>query len=191
MSLKFAILTSLTERAGSGIELARRFDRSIGYFWPATHQQIYRELGRLLDDGLIREMPSEGPPRRGQPRCFEVTASGSRALGEWIREVDEPEPMRSTVAVRVRAAAATGSAHEVRDALLHHRGRRLEQLHRYREIEQRDFAAITPGDTRAVLQHRVLTLGIEVEQAWLAWCDQTLETLEALPPRDGDDKLDR
>ena len=47
MSLKFAILTSLTERSGSGIELARRFDKSIGYFWPATHQQIYRELDRL------------------------------------------------------------------------------------------------------------------------------------------------
>src|SRR5699024_1465053 len=47
VSLKFAILTSLTEREGSGIELARRFDKSIGYFWPATHQQIYRELDRL------------------------------------------------------------------------------------------------------------------------------------------------
>ena len=56
MSLRFAILTSLTEREGSGIELARRFDRSIGYFWPATHQQIYRELDRLASAGLIREL---------------------------------------------------------------------------------------------------------------------------------------
>ena len=39
MALEHAILVSLTERAGSGYELARRFDRSIGYFWPATHQQ--------------------------------------------------------------------------------------------------------------------------------------------------------
>ena len=68
MSLKFAILTSLTERSGSGIELARRFDKSIGYFWPATHQQIYRELDRLATDGLIREIPGDGLPRRGQPR---------------------------------------------------------------------------------------------------------------------------
>jgi len=47
MSLPHALLTALVERPGSGSELAGRFDRSIAYFWQATHQQIYRELARL------------------------------------------------------------------------------------------------------------------------------------------------
>ncbi|MGW4568360.1 PadR family transcriptional regulator, partial [Streptomyces sp. NPDC004561] len=47
MSLPHAILTALLEKPSSGLELTRRFDKSIGYFWSATHQQIYRELGRL------------------------------------------------------------------------------------------------------------------------------------------------
>ncbi|MFN3601524.1 MAG: PadR family transcriptional regulator [Dietzia sp.] len=181
MSLKFAILTSLTERAGSGIELARRFDKSIGYFWPATHQQIYRELDRLGESGLIRELPLEGAPSRGNPRRFEVTDGGRRLLFEWIREVDEPDPMRSTMAVRVRAAAATGAVHEVREAVVHHRDERAANLRRYREIEDRDFARTDPGNARDLLQHRVLTLGIQVEQAWVGWCDDVLETLERLP----------
>src|SRR5699024_12055237 len=84
MSLKFALLTSLTEREGSGIELARRFDKSIGYFWPATHQQIYRELDRLASAGLIHELPQQGPPRRGQPRRFAVADTGRDLLVEWI-----------------------------------------------------------------------------------------------------------
>lgn len=180
MSLKFAILTSLTERAGSGIELARRFDKSIGYFWPATHQQIYRELDRLVGDALIRQLPQTGPPRRGQPRSFEVTDEGRRLLQEWIGADDHPEAMRSTMAVRLRAAAATGAIREARDALQHHRQQREENLERYREIEQRDFADVAPDDSRAVLQHRVLTLGIEVEQAWVDWCDQTFEELDRL-----------
>ncbi|WP_291081572.1 PadR family transcriptional regulator [Dietzia sp. UBA5065] len=181
MSLKFAILTSLTERAGSGIELARRFDRSIGYFWPATHQQIYRELDRLASAGLIRELPQEGPPRRGQPRRFEVTPGGSELLVGWIGEGDEPDPMRSTLAVRVRAAAATGRTRELRHALEHHRRRRQDDLDRYRQIEQRDFRSVDPSDPRGTLQHRVLRLGIEGERAWLAWCDDTLAALEGLP----------
>lgn len=181
MSLKFAILTSLTERAGSGIELARRFDKSIGYFWPATHQQIYRELDRLGEAGLIRELPLECAPSRGNPRRFEVTGEGRQLLGEWIGQVDEPDPIRSTMAVRVRAAAATGAVHEVRGALLHHRDQRAANLARYREIEERDFSQPDSGTTRGLLQHRVLTLGIEVEQAWVDWCDGTLEALDAMP----------
>ncbi|MGW2586967.1 PadR family transcriptional regulator, partial [Streptomyces virginiae] len=54
MALDHAILVSLLEKPGSGYELARRFDRSIGYFWTATHQQIYRVLGRMEGNGLPR-----------------------------------------------------------------------------------------------------------------------------------------
>jgi DNA-binding PadR family transcriptional regulator len=51
VALPHAILVSLCEQSGSGYELAHRFDRSIGYFWSATHQQIYRTLRAMEDDG--------------------------------------------------------------------------------------------------------------------------------------------
>ena len=47
MALEHAILVSLTERPASGLDLTRHFDRSIGFFWSATHQQIYRVLARM------------------------------------------------------------------------------------------------------------------------------------------------
>lgn len=40
MALEHAILVALAERSATGYDLARRFDRSIGFFWRATHQQI-------------------------------------------------------------------------------------------------------------------------------------------------------
>ena len=183
MSLKFAILTSLTEREGSGIELARLFDNSIGLFWPATHQQIYRELDRLATADLNSELPQEGPPRRGQPKRFAVTAAGRALLEDWIGQNDDPEEVRSTMAVRVRAAAATGSVSDIKVALLHHRAQRVAKLQRNLEIEQRDFLDVAPDDARDVLQHRVLILGIQVERAWVEWCDETLESLDRLVPR--------
>ncbi|MFD9692876.1 PadR family transcriptional regulator, partial [Kitasatospora sp. NPDC059088] len=63
MSLPHAILTALLEKPSSGLELTRRFDRSIGYFWSATHQQIYRELGKLEESELIRAQPAAQPAR--------------------------------------------------------------------------------------------------------------------------------
>ena len=47
MSLAHVLLTSLIEKPSTGSELARRFDRSMGFFWNATHQQIYRELSGM------------------------------------------------------------------------------------------------------------------------------------------------
>lgn len=57
-------------------------------------------------------------------RRFEVTPAGAEALAAWIDADDEPEPMRSTPAVRVRDAAVTGRTDEVRRMIEHRRDRR-------------------------------------------------------------------
>lgn len=138
MSLPHAILTALLERPSSGLELTRRFDKSIGFFWPATHQQIYRELGRLEQAGLIRSCPQ--PPSRGRRKEYEVLPAGRAALLEWVGQAQDPKPVREPMVLRLRAAAAVGGrglAEELRRHLeLHER-----QLAEYLEIERRDFPA--------------------------------------------------
>ena len=51
MALEHALLVALSEQPSSGLDLAKRFGRSIGFFWHATHQQIYRVLARMDADG--------------------------------------------------------------------------------------------------------------------------------------------
>ena len=86
MALPHAILVSLCEQAGSGYELARRFDRSIGYFWAATHQQIYRTLrvdgGRRLGATSTSSSSRAGRTRRST----RVTDAGRAELARWIAE---------------------------------------------------------------------------------------------------------
>ncbi len=53
MALAEAILVCLTERPMTGYELAKTFDNSIGFFWRAAHQQIYRELQALSRAGYL------------------------------------------------------------------------------------------------------------------------------------------
>ena len=62
MSLAHVLLTSLVEKPSTGIELARRFDRSMGFFWNATHQQIYRELNGMLQKYAtkVKEISTDG-----------------------------------------------------------------------------------------------------------------------------------
>lgn len=175
MSLRYAILTGLNERSATGIELARRFDRSIGYFWPASHQQIYRDLDRLAADGLVAEVTEDGPPRPGQPRRFEITGAGRDALTAWVGETDEPTKLRDALLVRVRAAAAVGPE-AVGEVVEHHLLRHEAALATYRGIEARDFpsAQETNRSDSDRLLHLVLRRGIEVEQAWVTWCREVL-----------------
>jgi len=66
MALSEAILVCLTERPMSGYDLAKNFDASIGFFWRASHQQIYRELGKLREKGYVKseEIRQVGKPNR-------------------------------------------------------------------------------------------------------------------------------
>ena len=54
MSLKHLILALVAARESTGYEITKEFDEVAGFFWRATHQQVYRELGTLADAGLLR-----------------------------------------------------------------------------------------------------------------------------------------
>ncbi|WP_035796738.1 PadR family transcriptional regulator [Kitasatospora mediocidica] len=168
MSLPHAILTALLERPSSGLELTRRFDKSIGFFWSATHQQIYRELAKLEQGGLIRAVP--GPPTRGQKKEYEVLPAGREELAGWVAERQDPKPVRDALLLRLRAAAVVGAA-GLDVELQRHLELHQRQLADYTAIEERDFP---PGkaDEENRLHHLVLRAGIGLEASWIDWLTQ-------------------
>jgi len=176
VSLRYAILTGLNERPATGLELARRLDRSIGYFWNASHQQIYRDMDRLESDGWVSEIEQEGPPQKGRPRRFAITDAGREALTAWVQQVDEPAGTRDALLVRVRAAASLGAA-QVRQTVAHHLAAHERALLTYQEIEARDFAGDEPTSETALL-HLVLRRGIETEESWVRWCREVLDVVD-------------
>ncbi|MEV0643702.1 PadR family transcriptional regulator [Phytomonospora sp. NPDC050363] len=173
MSLPHAILTALLEKPSSGLELTRRFDKSIGYFWPATHQQIYRELGRLESAGLIAAVPQ--PPSRGRRKEYEVLAAGTAELRDWVGESQDPRPIREPLMLRMRAAAVVGSR-GLREELARHLAVHRAQLAEYRSIEERDFPD-GAGSEAERLQRLVLRAGTELESFWIAWLTGAIDEL--------------
>ncbi|MFD9594314.1 PadR family transcriptional regulator [Kitasatospora sp. NPDC059973] len=192
MSLPHAILTALLEKPSSGLELTRRFDRSIGFFWSATHQQIYRELGRLETAGLIRALPQDGPVR-GQKKEYDVLPAGRAELERWTAGGDDPKAVREPLLLRLRAAAVVGTA-GLDAELARHLALHRAQLADYREIERRDFPSgraaeggrpaegSEPADGDR-LRHAVLRAGIGLESFWVEWLTETRAALPADPSR--------
>ena len=102
MALGDAILACLTERPMTGYELAKTFDSSIGFFWKADHQQIYRELSRLRDRGHIqgREVVQSGKPNK---MVYTLTPEGKAALRHWAARPSSPASIKDDLLVRLYA----------------------------------------------------------------------------------------
>nr|WP_315848009.1 PadR family transcriptional regulator [uncultured Rhodoferax sp.] len=176
MSLAHAVLTSLIEKPSSGYELARRFDKSIGYFWHATHQQIYRELARMEDKGWIVSdtAPDAGATRK---REYKVLPAGRAELVRWTQEPAAPIDLRDEFIVKLRADAALGEVDlsgELRARIAQH----TERLAHYRAIEARDFARGDAMPRAKRLQHLILKKGIMYEEGSIAWATEALGVLE-------------
>ena len=175
MSLSHAVLTSLLEKSSSGYDLARRFDKSIGFFWHATHQQIYRELGRMEAAGWIESgaAPDAGKTRK---RLYRVLPLGQAELLRWAAEPSAPMDLRDELMVRLRADAAVGPlglAGTLEQRIKLHQ----EKLKTYRDIEQRDFAPGQALSRAARIHHMILRKGILYEEGSIQWSQQMLAVL--------------
>ncbi|MFJ2991166.1 PadR family transcriptional regulator [Pandoraea sp. NPDC087047] len=180
MPLAHALMTSLLEKSSSGYDLARRFDKSIGFFWHATHQQIYRELARMETTGWIDSMaaPDGGRTRK---RVYRVLDAGRDELLAWAATPTEPSELRDDLMVRLRADAAIGPL-GLRPELQRRAALHAQRLAAYQAIETRDFPAGETPSREAALQRHILRLGVRYEEGWLEW---TREALTLLAQWDG------
>src|SRR5262245_8424986 len=76
------ILGLLSIGPRSGYDIKATVDRSTRFFWAASYGQIYPELRRLEQEGLIE---GEAAPTGGRARrVYRLTAAGSQALEDWL-----------------------------------------------------------------------------------------------------------
>src|SRR5947207_10394069 len=71
----------------TGYDIKRFVDKTPRYFWAASYGQIYPELKRLEDQGLVRGRPE---PSGGRARTvYELTDAGTAALERWLGSDEE------------------------------------------------------------------------------------------------------
>ncbi|MEN3351447.1 MAG: hypothetical protein V7632_5082 [Bradyrhizobium sp.] len=180
MALGDAILACLTERPMTGYELAKTFDASIGFFWKADHQQIYRELSRLRDKGHVqaREVVQSGKPNK---LVYTLTAEGRAALRHWGARPSVPPSIKDDLLVRLYALDGV-DIESLRTDLMarleHHRDR----YERYERLLNKRFPDGTapPADLGKMLS---LRLGMRHERVVVEWCEEALDALSAISHR--------
>jgi len=170
----YVILGMLRTRPHTGYEIKAIVDHSTRFFWAASYGQIYPELKRLEEAGLVEgEAEPQGGRRR---RSFSLTADGRRALEDWLTS---GEPLHSELRHEGLLRFFFADAVDPED--------QLDVVRDIREMHQRtrdEMQAIRPKAEEAHNERgeefplRTLEFGIAYQDFIVDWCSRTERELQ-------------
>ncbi len=173
MSLRMALLGLLiSEGTASGYILAKSFSGSLDHVWKASHSQIYPELVKMVDAGLV-EVSEEHQPRGA--KYYTATAAGRAELERWMLEVEPARSVRNEIALRsfLLSLLTPEQAIYLLEREIEHYGTRTEQLN-----ELRKALAESPGQGFGYFSAE---LGFRISRAiyeWAEWARSETERQE-------------
>jgi DNA-binding PadR family transcriptional regulator len=106
MSLRYALLAILRVGPLSGYDLQKQFHQSVGHVWHAPDSQIYPELRKMEQAGLI-EGEEQARGERGTRRIYHVTDAGDQAFAAWMAAPLDYQRVRDPAHLRAAYLEAT------------------------------------------------------------------------------------
>lgn len=159
----YVILGFVRNEPRSGYEIKAVVDNSTRFFWAASYGQIYPELRRLSEAGLITGVDA---PTGGRKRTvYEITADGEEELRAWLRQEPETFEMRDEGLLKLFFADAL-PREEALEILRSMRARRLEVNEQLRELKQ------MKGELDDPFPMIVLQGGLEFTEWFADWCER-------------------
>ena len=98
------ILGLLMLRPRSGYDIKQFVDKSIRFFWSASYGQIYPELRRLEEAGLVEGVEEATGER--MRTTYGLTTPGRQAVLDWLREPPDTFELRNEGMLKVFLADA-------------------------------------------------------------------------------------
>jgi DNA-binding PadR family transcriptional regulator len=153
----------------TGYDIKQLVDRSVRFFWAASYGQIYPELRRLEEQGLIagHDQPSGGRART----VYALTDAGRRALEEWLGgDLGVHWELRDEGMLKLFFSDFTDPEHRLQNVRAMREGfeRKLEQL----KTLQADGGPVNTGPALT------LELGLGMTQSLIDWCRNAEVRLE-------------
>lgn len=172
---KYALLGMLSLQAMSGYNLKKAIEQGTSNFWNEDFAQIYPILKQLEREGLTtsHSEKQEGRPER---HVHTLTEKGWDELKNWLVEPAMPQVERNELLLKLFF-----SDHIPLAASIEHiqRFRTLQQnlLDKYEHIEQ---SLLPQAEEKRRAMYWLITLryGKHITHALLAWCDETIATLQ-------------
>lgn len=180
-TLRYAILGLLNQKSMTGYELTKEFETTLFEFWHAKHSQIYPELKRLYQEGMV-DFSIEVAGTALEKKLYTITPQGRAHFLEWLGQWHKMSPTPKDE-FRLQLFFTHFVSPQRRLELLEDQ---LEQ-HRKRLAHLRDnqgkFSCVPPADSEAFSDYLVLLGAVMREETTCAWLERCIELCrQALSP---------
>lgn len=172
---KFLILGLLSEEPLSGYEIKKIVDVRFSFFWSESFGQIYPQLKRLCEEGLIEEVVDDLENIK-KTKKYSITDKGICELKEWLEEPVEKESVRYEILLKMyfsNIISPEVMLEHIREFQISHRKQAKlfekfqQQLEEYKDVH---------SNHKDILM--VLSFGKKVWKAYDEWCEEVSEVLE-------------
>ena len=172
-SAAYVILGMLHERPMSGYDIKQIADKSVRHFWNVSYGQIYPELKRLTEAGLVE--PEDVSTGSRQRNLYRLTDSGREELAGWARvSATEPAELRDEMMARLFFSDAVSLQERIRLVTA------MRLRHEALVAQLRSLEPQAGDDHLAHPMHgEVLGFGIGFHSWMVQWCSQLEAKLSA------------
>jgi PadR family transcriptional regulator, regulatory protein AphA len=159
----YVILGMVSREPRSGYEIKALVDNSTRFFWAASYGQIYPELKRLSEAGLVEGV--DAPRGERKRTVYAITVDGEEELKAWLRQPPSIYEMRDEGLLKLFFAGNL-PPEEAAEILRSMRDFHLGVVERLRALEP----VVTAKEASFPLM--VLRGGIEFNEWFAQWCER-------------------
>lgn len=177
MALKFVILTLLHREPQSGYQIVRSFDSAFGYFWSASHQQVYRELAGLSESGLVNAKLIKQLDKPDK-KIYTISVGGVDSLETWLEAPVKPQATRDPLLVKLMNANLENYQSMIHELALKEK-ESIKLLTVYNGIESQYYSPAQRQKMPAAdnVLYIALRKGILGLKAHLEWLNEAMDML--------------
>lgn len=175
---RFVILGLLQEEDLSGYEIKKIINIRMSFFWQESFGQIYPELSKMREEGLINYSGAETDNKtKHETIKYKITPEGHKALKQWMEAENEKDTARSEFLLKL-FLSTNQNREEMHKHILQFKAESEQKLMMFGLFHQELTKDIDMHHNhRQIL--KVLNLGMRQAELYVEWSKEMLEDYDA------------
>lgn len=173
---RYVLLGLLQEEELSGYEMKKAIDIRMSFFWQESFGQIYPELNKMIEEGLIDFSSNESSEKMKREKIrYKITPKGEEEFKKWMEAENEKDTARSEFLLKM-FLSTDKNTEEMRRHIVQFKEQSEEKLKLFNLFyEELSKIVDMHNNHRYIL--RVLDLGMRQAKLYIDWSNEILDSL--------------